>query len=563
MTDDRGLDVHVAESEPPRPTAPWDDRAEPLDPNAAAPPPPPVTEEPPPLVTEEPPPPVGEESSQPSKRRSRFVPRSLSSRLVAFVVALVLVVVAAAGCATYIALHSFLMDRLSQQVRSTIDQGPQAVAMSGSSTSGLHSPQAPRVALLSVDGGADADLKPSANYGVEALVLSDADRAHVLADPGAVFRLTSADGQELLVGSAQRPGLYRVDPIHEETVLYVVGLSTDEINRTLHRLVLLEIAIGALAVAAALVLTSWGVHLSLRPLNRVTRTAREVTAELSPEGAGLDRRVPEGDPETEVGQLADSFNSLMGTVETQFAARLENEQRMRQFLADASHELRTPLTSIRGYAELSRMRRTNGEPEQADTMERIESEGTRMSRLVDDLLLLARGAQGAPPQRELVDVSDLIEDAVQSARAVFPQRRIDVAAPPELQLVGDHDQLLRVLRNLITNAAVHTDPAGPIRVSAHAEGPEVVVRVVDSGPGLPPEQAQHVFERFWRADKARTRARGGSGLGLAIVAQIVGAHGGSVDFQSTVPGGSTVTLRLPAYGPADAFGPDGPGVQPQ
>jgi two-component system OmpR family sensor kinase len=328
----------------------------------------------------------------------------------------------------------------------------------------------------------------------------------------------------------------------------LVGLSTSEADRTLHRLFLLEIAIGALAVAAALVLTSWGVHLSLRPLNRVTRTARDVTAELSPEGAGLDRRVPAGDPDTEVGQLADSFNSLMGTVETQFAARLESEDRMRQFLADASHELRTPLTSIRGYAELSRMRRANGELEHADTMDRIESEGTRMSRLVEDLLLLARGDQGAVPQRELVDISELIEDAVEGARAAHPQRRIDIAAPPGLHLVGDHDQLLRVLRNLITNAAVHTDPAGPIRVTAQAEGPEVVIRVIDSGPGLAPEQAQHVFERFWRADKARTRARGGSGLGLAIVASIVHAHRGAVDFQSTVAGGSTVSIRLPSDG---------------
>jgi two-component system OmpR family sensor kinase len=493
------------------------------------------------------------------------VPRSLSSRLVVFVVALVVVVVAAAGTATYIALHSFLGDRLNQQLRSTVSQDPRALIASSSPMPGqpYHGPQQIWLVLLDPNGTVYAT--PSVASGVPTLDLSSSQRSAIASDVSAIRGVTTASGEHLRV--AARATIYEGAP-----VLEVAGLSTSEMDRTLHRLVLLEIAIGALAVAVALALTSWGVHLSLRPLNRVTRTAREVTAELSPDGAGLDRRVPQGDPETEVGQLADSFNSLMGTVETQFAARLENEQRMRQFLADASHELRTPLTSIRGYAELSRMRRSNGEPEQADTMERIESEGTRMSRLVDDLLLLARGDQGSPPQRELVDVSDLIEDAVQSARAMFPQRRIDVAAPPELQLVGDHDQLLRVLRNLITNAAVHTDPAGPIRVSAHAEGPEIVVRVVDSGPGLPPEQAQHVFERFWRADKARTRARGGSGLGLAIVAQIVGAHGGTVDFQSTVPGGSTVTLRLPAYGPdgpAEAFGPDGPGeafgpgVQPQ
>ncbi len=292
-------------------------------------------------------------------------------------------------------------------------------------------------------------------------------------------------------------------------------------------------------------MTSWGVRLSLRPLTRVTRTAREVTAELSPEGAGLDRRVPVTDPETEVGQLGESFNTLMGTVETQFAARVESEERMRQFLADASHELRTPLTSIRGYAELSRMKRANGEAEQPDTLDRIESEGLRMSRLVDDLLLLARSDQGAPPQWESVDVGELVEDAVEGARAAYPQRRIDADAPAALTVLADHDQLLRVLRNLIANAALHTAPGGPIHVSGHLEGYEVVLRVADSGPGLPPEDAQHVFERFWRADKARTRARGGSGLGLAIVASIVQAHGGTVDFESSVENGSTVTVRLP------------------
>ena len=239
----------------------------------------------------------------------------------------------------------------------------------------------------------------------------------------------------------------------------------------------------------------------------------------------------------------------MGTVETQFAARLESEQRMRQFLADASHELRTPLTSIRGYAELSRMRGASDEAEYADTMDRIESEGTRMSRLVDDLLMLARSDRGAPPEREPVDVGELIEDAVDSARSTYPQRRIDAVAPAGVTVLADHDQLLRVLRNLITNAVVHTAADGPIQVSGDLTGDEVVLRVADSGPGLPPDEAQHVFERFWRADKARSRARGGSGLGLAIVASIVQAHGGTVGFESTVETGSTVTVRLPVTPP--------------
>jgi len=501
------------------------------------------------------PPPI-EEPRAP--RRWRFVPRSLSSRLVVFVVALVIVVVSAAGAATYVALSSFLYDRLDQQLGTLAtsngsdvprDVTPcianhEPVCRIGGASSPVHAPQQQWLAVLvpsQLSSGFKLILPPE----VKGMELSTSQIDEIAKQPNQVHTWTTQDGETLRI-AARDSG----------PVLVVTGLSTGDITHTLKRLVLLEIAIGALAVAVALALTSWGVHLSLRPLNRVTRTAREVTAELSPEGAGLDRRVPDGDPETEVGQLSESFNSLMGTVETQFAARVESEQRMRQFLADASHELRTPLTSIRGYAELSRMRRANGEPEQADTMERIESEGTRMSRLVDDLLLLARSDQGAPPQLEVVYASELIEDAVEGARAAFPQRRIDIAAPPDLTLLGDHDQLLRVLRNLITNAAVHTDPAGPIRVTAHPEGDGVAVQVVDSGPGLPPEQAQHVFERFWRADKARTRARGGSGLGLAIVASIISAHRGTVQFESTVAGGSTVTLHLPDDGPED--NPDSP-----
>ena len=530
MSNDR---VEVSETGPPTQNASWGQHGESLSPEFEVPPP-----EPPPAE------PAAPEPMPPKKRRWRFVPRSLSSRLVAFVVGLVVVVVAASGSATYVALKSFLYERLDQQLRETVSQDPRSIVASNTQPNGTayHGPQQVWLVLLAPNG--DVVATPDPHSDVPTLDLSPTQRSDVAANVAPTRSLTTLSGDHLRV--AARETYYAGTPVVE-----VAGLSTSEIDRTLHRLVLLEVAIGALAVAAALAVTSWGVHLSLRPLNRVTRTAREVTAELSPDGAGLDRRVPEGDPQTEVGQLADSFNSLMGTVETQFAARVESEQRMRQFLADASHELRTPLTSIRGYAELARMSRANGEPEQADTLERIESEGTRMSRLVDDLLLLARSDRGASPQRELVEVSELIEDAVDGARAAFPQRRIDVAAPPDLHLVGDHDQLLRVLRNLVTNAAVHTDPNGPIRVTAHAEAADVVIRVIDSGPGLTPEQAQHVFERFWRADKARTRARGGSGLGLAIVASIVGAHHGTVDFKSTVTGGSTVTLRLPADGLVD------------
>jgi two-component system OmpR family sensor kinase len=321
-------------------------------------------------------------------------------------------------------------------------------------------------------------------------------------------------------------------------------LDTSEEHQTLRQLVRLEIYIGGGALLVALFATSYGVGFSLRRLKRVTQTAQEVAAELSPDGAGLDRRVPVTEEGTEVGQLAESMNTLLAAVETQFAARLESENRMRQFLADASHELRTPLTSIRGYAELARMQRAAGNPAE-DNLGRIESEGTRMSRLVEDLLMLARRDHEAVPRQELIDVAELIDDAVSGARAAFPDRQIELEAVPRYHVVGDPDQLVRVIRNVITNAVVHTTPGPPIRVRAVLDGPGIAIQVIDSGPGLPPDEAAHVFERFWRADKARTRVRGGSGLGLAIVASIAEAHGGAAHFESTVAGGSTVTVWLP------------------
>lgn len=485
------------------------------------------------------------------RRRWRFLPRSLTGRLVTGVVALVVIVVLSAGVGTYFALRQFLFERLDQQLQSSAgDSSIEDLFNSQSGTGpGLRAPQHVWAVALSTTGAVLA--KPSSS-SVESLDLSAADRQSlatrqtsapltVVTEQGVTLRVTvRAVGVRILSDQIA----VRVQGIA------VVGLATDEISRTLGHLVELEVVIGAAAVVLALGATAYGVRFSLRRLYGVTRTAREVAAELSPEGAGLDRRVPVPEPDTEIGQLAESMNTLLAAVETQFAARLESEQRMRQFMADASHELRTPLTSIRGYAELARMQRGMGGPDSgditADNLERIESEGTRMSRLVEDLLTLARGDQGSLPEMQPIDVAELLDDVVDTSRAAFPHREIVLREVDGLTVMGDHDQLLRAVRNLVSNAATHTAVDGTIDVRAFVSGPGVAIQVVDQGPGLPPEEAAHVFERFWRADKARTRARGGTGLGLAIVASIVQMHGGTVQFQSTVEDGSTVTVWLPA-----------------
>lgn len=494
----------------------------------------------------------------------RFGPNSLVGRLVTGVVVLVVVLVLAFSAATFVLLKQFLYTQLDNQVRSVANSNIPAI---GRCVELLEANQItatdPRCPLLTTGSsirsvqrewirvtspaGADSGVKIEDSASYAQMDISAAVAARVLTAGQAPTTVRTDDGMVLrVIGDATPDGQYGV----------IVGLSTTEIDSALRRLLVLEVSIGSGAIAVALLASYFGVTFGLRPLRRVTSTAQEVTAELSSTGAGLERRVPvEPSTDTEVGQLATSVNTLLGAVETQFAARVRSEDRMREFLADASHELRTPLTSIRGFAELSRMQRRHAatqaglDPATAsedDALDRIESEGTRMSKLVDDLLLLARSDHGSAPARDRVEVASMVADVVESARVAYPDRPIDADIPADLAVLGDRDQLLRVVRNLVTNAAVHTAPGGPILVSAHADGEEVVIQVADSGPGLEPEQAAHVFDRFWRADKARTRARGGSGLGMSIVATIIEQHQGVVRFDSTPETGSTVTVVLPA-----------------
>jgi two-component system OmpR family sensor kinase len=498
-----------------------------------------------------------EELSQPSallrQRRWRFGPRSLTGRLVTGVVTLVAVLVVATGASTYFALRSFLYNRLDQQLTplaaNSQNRFAPCLVAQAQACQIFNDPGAYRATqtewLTVFDGNGQLVYQIPSNDVVQPMLLTTAQRAVLVEHPNSTKSLTTTDGARLRVAARQ------VNTVSGSYVV-VTGLSTDEVRNTLHRLIVLEWIIGGSAVILAFAATFGGVQWSLRRLRRVTATAHEVAAELSPQGTGLDRRVPvDDDDTTEVGQLAESMNTLLAAVESQFGARLESEQRMRQFLADASHELRTPLTSIRGYAELARMQRgKQSDGDDPANLDRIESEGTRMSRLIDDLLLLARtdqaGDEGTVQVREYVEVDELLADVVSGARASFPARQIDLSVSPGLALIGDPDQLHRAVRNLVNNAAVHTRADGPIGVRAVHDADDVLIQVADSGPGLSPQDAAHVFERFWRADKARTRVRGGSGLGMSIVSSIVGSHGGTVRFDSSVETGSTVTIRLPS-----------------
>jgi two-component system OmpR family sensor kinase len=311
-----------------------------------------------------------------------------------------------------------------------------------------------------------------------------------------------------------------------------------------------------ISIGALVLLGGFGyalVRRSLRPLEEVERTAEVIAT------GDLSRRVPVRRPGSEVGRLASAFNTMVERFESAFRARQRSEasarsseERMRRFVADASHELRTPLTSIRGYAELYRQGAVTSPEDVAGVLHRIEEQAARMGLLVDELLLLARLDQQRPFEHAPVDLAVLTVDAVHDAHAATPERSVGLRLPPaigeepaEVPVLGDEARLRQVLGNLVNNALIHTPAGTPVEVRVRPEAAEAVVEVADKGPGLAPEAAERVFERFYRGDPARGRAKGGTGLGLAIVAAIVAAHGGRVEVQTSVGVGTTFRVRLP------------------
>ncbi|WP_028060871.1 sensor histidine kinase [Candidatus Solirubrobacter pratensis] len=330
--------------------------------------------------------------------------------------------------------------------------------------------------------------------------------------------------------------LAHLDPQGDTNVVAVPLHST---NQTLNRLLLVE----GLVIAGVLLLLglfAWiVVRVGLLPLDRMGHTAAAIA------GGDLSHRVETTDPRSEVGRLGMSLNAMLDRLEEAFEEREASQERLRAFIADASHELRTPLASIRGYAELYRMGAARSEQDVRKAMRRIENEGARMGVLVEDLLTLARLDELREAPHAPVDMAKLARDAVDDARATAPDRDIALHVERPAEVLGDADQLRQVLANLLRNALVHTPPGTPVEVSVV---PGVRIEVRDHGPGLPTDDSDALFERFWRAEGGRERGKGGAGLGLAIVAGIVSAHGGFVSASNAPGGGASFVVELPQSG---------------
>ena len=474
---------------------------------------------------------------------------SLRRRLLLTIAPLFIAGLLAVDVATYLALQSFLVNRVDQQILS-LHQSVEAVLTR--EDAGLF-------------GGGDQPtaMLPAGTFGE--IVSSNGEVVRRQDFPGpngddslAALKLPRGLRPESFMtvagGGDATPFRVYIDAVHAPgftTDALAVALPLDEVSSTLSQLLVLELVAGA-AITLVILAAAWLiVHRGLRPLDRMGRAAGVAATDLSV-------RVEPASSQTEVGRLGLAINGMLEQLENAFAERAANEQRLRHFVSDASHELRTPLTSIRGYAELMRRnpQMTDGDVRLATR--RIEEEGRRMGVLVDDLLLLARLDQGRPLEHVAVDLDALAADACADARAADPGRRITLRIDGAVRVQGDDMRLRQVLGNLLRNALVHTPASTPIEVTVAASHGDAVVEVIDHGPGIHGAEPQHIFERFHRSDPARSADQGGSGLGLSIVAAVVSAHGGRIDVRDTAGGGATFRITLPGA-EVDASRPALPG----
>jgi two-component system OmpR family sensor kinase len=528
---------------------------------------------------------------------------SLSTRLVASLVLLVILACAVVGVTTNMVLHKSLLNTLDTQLQAATSRHYAACLEHYNSDDNT------QLSCGNITGQAADTFGARLKNGVVTdyqLVrgtshLSAADEATLRALP--VYNASQSGPEGNNPPPSYNPPTYSRD-LHSigsdfrltairggDGDTLITGLPLKSIDGTLRDVEMAEGIVFAIVVVFAWYIGTGLVRLSLGPLRRVAATATLVTQlPLDTGEVAMPPHVPDDNPRTEVGQVGAAFNRMLQHVESALARRAASETRLRRFAADASHELRTPLSAICGYAELALRHRGPVPEEVTHALRRVESESTRMSVLVDELLLLARLDAGRPLAQEPVDLTRLAIDATSDARVANPTHRWLLELPDApLMARGDEHRLRQVLANLLSNAGKHTPadstvtvamaattyspgtaghapsggagngsvkehPAGAAPASSHAGRtrhssapapiPAVQLSVTDDGPGIPADLLPDLFERFVRGDSSRSHAAGSTGLGLAIVKAVVTAHQGTVSITSR-PGRTSFTIVLP------------------
>jgi two-component system, OmpR family, sensor kinase len=516
---------------------------------------------------------------------------SLQTKLIATLIMLVIVALVVISCVSASILRGYLLQQTDNSLRSTaIEQiAGQAVTDaldgSGCGRSGFELANAGNPVWWIPAGGTIQQIVQPAADGMTATCTGNGSGPTIAAVSAVAPQLTANSGLTTTISGPVAGDRWRLIS-YSGTIptgasgTMIVGTDVSSVYGTIQRLTGVYLIVSLVIVVVLLLAGIAMVRANLRPLTDIEETAGEIA------DGHLNRRVPERDPRTEIGSLGRSLNTMLSQIEAAFHSREESEaaahqseERMRRFIADASHELRTPLTAIRGFAEYYRQRGGlvshwdkdeaaapgpgDGRPgagllpDDLDRiMQRVEKEAARMGLLVEDLLLLARLDQQRPLAHQPIDLLSLAADAVHDTRLLAPSRVIELSVQPgaAFLVTGDEPRLRQVIGNLMSNALTHTPDGTPIEVSIGSgtldprvpgSPAAVTLDVTDHGPGMSQEQAHRVFERFYRADQARTRATGGSGLGLAIVNALVAAHGGVASVRTAPDRGATFRIALP------------------
>lgn len=493
---------------------------------------------------------AGEVESSPSATLARG---TLGRQLVLRVTALVALVAVLLSTATALATRELLMRQIDGQLGNVTERLRRDPGPDGGPSKGLLQRGQPIGTLYAAFAG-DGSVVDSGQ-------LPDMGRPPALGEQiTELLAAVPADGQRHTV-SLGPLGRYRVvayaAQIQTSSGTFagtvVVGVPLAEVEENMIRLIGVEAVLSLIAIGVTVAAARSLVERSLRPLNRVAATAQQVSQlELDRGEVALAVRVPpeDTDPASEVGRVGLAINHMLNNVAGALSARQASEMKVRQFVADASHELRNPLAAIRGYAELTRRSGEDLPPDAAYAIGRVESEAERMSRLVEDMLLLARLDSGPDLDVRPTDLTEIALHAVSDAQVAGPGHTWTLTLPEEpVEALGDRHRLHQVVANLLANARTHTPPGTTVDTGLAVQDGQAVITVTDNGPGIPPDVRDHVFERFSRADTSRVRAAGAeqgasTGLGLAIVAAVVEAHAGRVAVESR-PGFTRFEVRLP------------------
>ncbi len=470
----------------------------------------------------------------------------LRTRLVAITVLFTAVTIALSDFVATTAVGSYLVTQIDQEntsiAASTVSRldrfgiDPNAELEGGLSSSARPLGRVPTATIINVVddqgaliaqiGGEEKTARPSAsdmeNFALNKVLESNGKPFSIKEKSGEVFRAVAL-------------------PFTSGFGSVIVSTPLDNVADTTHKLIILLALISLLILLIVGFISYYVLKINFRPLNKI-----EVTAQAIADG-DLSARLETDETKTEVGSLKNSLNKMLIRIEAAFRSKSESEERLRRFVADASHELRTPITAIRGYSELVRQGAVSGVENVKEVFNKIENESVRMGNLVEDLLTLARLDENPILDSDPVDLKPLVKEAVEAAQVSSLNHNFQLNLPEDdFYVIGDSRRIYQCITNLITNARTHTPDGTKIEVKLNSLESENLVEVIDNGPGLTLEDKQRIFERFYRADLARSRKSGeGSGLGLSIVSALMEAMGGKVTVESEYGAGAKFTLHFP------------------